>query len=377
LVNSKVSEEEIIALVSKYFDVIAYRKDDKGDYLLIVESITGNMENEFDKLYKEVVDVGYLPLLTTNEGFLALHLIPRGQQKRRSSLPIALTVITAIMVTISGWYLSLRFWEGLGVKFDTSVVLKDSLLFLGTLMGALGVHELAHYLVARRRGIPVSPPYFIPAPPANLGFLGTFGAVINMRVPPPNLNYLIELGIAGPLAGFLVTIPLAYLGITLSYQVTRPEVLPSEAQPINMVPMILAIMLKYCVPPGVSIYVHPVLLACYFMFLITFLNLLPLGQLDGGHIVRAIVGAKVHYYLGLVIAMISLAMGSAEITGVVRHNPPIFFLIAIFSLFALMLSGQRPHIGGLNIISRMNRKHYLLILVYATLIVLTLPIQLT
>ena len=75
--------------------------------------------------------------------------------------------------------------------------------------------------------------------------------------------------------------------------------------------------------------------------------------------------------------MISLVIGSAEITGAVRHNPPIFFLIAIFSLFALMLSGQRPHIGGLNIISRMNRKHYLLILVYATLIVLTLPIQLT
>jgi len=370
-----VNEEELISITSKYFEIIAHKKGERGDYIFIVEPGLEDVDEKFNSLYRDIIKLNYLPLLTTNEGFLALHLIPKEQRRRRARVPIILTIITMAMIFISGWYLSSQFWKGLGLELNTYTIIKDSLLFLGTLMGALAIHEFAHYIVARHRGIPVSPPYFIPAPPANLGFLGTFGAVINMRAPPPNLNYLIELGLAGPLAGFLVTIPLAYLGLTLSYFVTRPEVLPVEAQPINMVPLILAMMLKYCVPPGVSIYVHPVLLACYFMFLITFLNLLPLGQLDGGHIVRAIVGAKAHYYISIMIALIAFSIGFLEITGTLRHNPPIFFLIAIFSLFALMLGGYRPHIGGLNIISKMNRKHYILVLVYATLFILTLPIQ--
>jgi membrane-associated protease RseP (regulator of RpoE activity) len=168
----------------------------------------------------------------------------------------------------------------------------DGLAFSGTLMGILLCHELGHYIVARRRGVDVSPPYFIPLPP--MISLGTMGAVIRMNKPIDDRAALFDVGAAGPIAGLVVAIPLLVVGLSLSH--VGPS-LPggSASQEGNS---ILYALLKYLVfgrwlpADGVDVQLHPMAFAAWVGLLITMINLMPIGQLDGGHIARAALGDR-------------------------------------------------------------------------------------
>ncbi len=216
------------------------------------------------------------------------------------------------------------FWSG-GDPFGDPAVARDSASFALALMGILGAHELGHYLVGRRHGIEMSPPYFIPFPMA----FGTFGAIIQMKSPPDNRTALLEMGAAGPLAGAVVAFGCLLIGLpgtTEPLPVALPPTDPVELNaalesvlsvldlllmPLNLlmeslglvpqvgegdVPVLifnnppvmdlLGVVLLGA-PPGRFDTLTPVALAGWVGCLLTAINLVPIGQLDGGHVLGA------------------------------------------------------------------------------------------
>lgn len=159
-------------------------------------------------------------------------------------------------------------------------------MFSLPLLSILGVHELGHYTAARRHDVIVTPPYFIPAP----SFIGTFGAFIKIKSPVPNRNALMDIGAAGPIAGAIVAIPVLLIGLKLSV-VRQTAGVPAG---IPLGESILFWAATYAVhgsvPAGYDVILHPVAFAGWIGLLVTALNLLPSGQLDGGHIAYALFG---------------------------------------------------------------------------------------
>jgi len=157
--------------------------------------------------------------------------------------------------------------------------------FSFSLMGILLAHEFGHYLAAKRHGLNVTLPYFIPAPP----IIGTFGAFIKMRSPVRDRRMLMDVGAAGPLVGVIVAIPLLIAGLRLS----EVRLIQGEAG-MNLGSSLLLSLLSRIVvgplPEGYDIVIHPVGFAGWIGLLVTALNLLPIGQLDGGHVGYALFG---------------------------------------------------------------------------------------
>jgi membrane-associated protease RseP (regulator of RpoE activity) len=179
---------------------------------------------------------------------------------------------------------------GLFVACCITTTIASGAVFAATLMGILTCHEFGHYLVARRRGVDASLPYFIPLPPY-LTF-GTLGAVIRMKRPIDDRAALFDVGAAGPVAGLVVAIPLLVLGLVLS------KVGPLKPDDMIEGDSILYALLKYAVfgrhlpGDGVDVQLHPMASAAWVGMLVTMINLMPIGQLDGGHIARAALGDR-------------------------------------------------------------------------------------
>jgi hypothetical protein len=177
--------------------------------------------------------------------------------------------------------------------------LVPGLWFSLPLLAVLLAHEMGHYLVARRRGLDVSPPYFIPAPfPLNL--IGTFGAFIRLRSPMINRALLLDVGAAGPLASFVLSLPLAAAGLRLSvvdeslYDTPTRFLVPigtEAALPVGGSLVFHALAAAFAPGPG-TLVLHPLALAAWLGLFVTALNLFPLSQLDGGHVLFALAGRR-------------------------------------------------------------------------------------
>jgi membrane-associated protease RseP (regulator of RpoE activity) len=177
---------------------------------------------------------------------------------------------------------------GLFAACCVTTALEGGPYFAATLMGILLCHELGHYVVGRRRGVDASLPYFIPMPP----FLtsGTLGAVIRMRNPISERNALFDVGAAGPIAGLLVAIPLLVIGLTLSHVGPIPKDNMIEGNSILYALLKYAVFGRWLPADGIDVDLHPMASAGWLGLLITMINLMPIGQLDGGHIARAALG---------------------------------------------------------------------------------------
>ena len=192
--------------------------------------------------------------------------------------------------------------EGVNPLKNPGEILKG-IPFSFTLMGILLAHELGHYLIARKHGLDVTLPYFIPAP----SLIGTFGAFIRMRSPVRDRRMLLDVGAAGHLVGIAVSIPFLILGFRLS------EVKLIEGQAVmslgsSLLLSLLSWLVVGPIPNGYDIVIHPVWFAGWIGLLVTSLNLLPIGQLDGGHVAYALLGErqnKISRYVFLAI----LALG--------------------------------------------------------------------
>jgi membrane-associated protease RseP (regulator of RpoE activity) len=224
-------------------------------------------------------------------------------------------------------------WFTIGGLPVNSAALWDGLAFSLSLLGFLTVHEFGHYFAARRHGIAVSLPYYIPLP--GIG-VGTLGAVIRIREPIPSTRKLFDIGAAGPLAGFVVALGLLlYALVTLpppSYLMAQegheaikfyisqygrfPEAMPDPGP--NGLILVIGNTLLYGflsqffadAPPMYELYHYPMLFASWLGLFFTALNLLPVGQLDGGHILYALVGRRWHARLARAFFVLLLISGS-------------------------------------------------------------------
>ena len=171
----------------------------------------------------------------------------------------------------------------------------DGWPFAATLLGILATHEMGHYVVGRWRGAPVSLPYFIPLPPP-LSFTGTLGAVIVQREPMRDRRMLLDVGLAGPFAGLLVAVPFLFYGLMNS--TVGPVPTTGYIQEGNSAFYILAKFLVFgtMLPHnGLDVQLNDVAFAAWIGLLVTMFNLLPIGQLDGGHAAYALFGPKSVY----------------------------------------------------------------------------------
>ena len=243
--------------------------------------------------------------------------MPAVQEKVNAPLHVGLFVATC--ATTFGVFFSLF---GGGVIGTVEDKLWGSAFYAGVVMLILLSHELGHYFMARAHGVESSLPYFIPVP---LGF-GTLGAVIRLKGRIPNRNALVDIGAAGPLAGLLIAVPMLFAGVALSHVEKMPEDLSAGLPPslslINFASMfglwIKSLLFDTPVPewpqmeifgdnlltwlavriihgklaPGTDLFAHPVFIAAWFGLVMTMLNLLPVGQLDGGHLTHAWYGKK-------------------------------------------------------------------------------------
>jgi membrane-associated protease RseP (regulator of RpoE activity) len=206
---------------------------------------------------------------------------------------IALFVLTCGSTVIVGTFLMAGFNQTIGtgiVGYFGEIWHRPSLLLSGlpfslAIMTILLAHEMGHYLTCRYYGISASLPYFIPAPT----IVGTMGAFIRIRSPFHDRAALLDVGIAGPIAGFILAIPTLFIALAQSrFVVPDPEAGFAFGEPLIF--KAIEFLVGKTPPPGMDLYLHPIGLAAWFGFFATAINLLPVGQLDGGHIAYALFG---------------------------------------------------------------------------------------
>lgn len=205
-------------------------------------------------------------------------------------LPTGLFLATVFTTLWAGAYATNTDPTQGAVKFlleDPASLLKG-LPFAGTLLGILVTHEFGHYLLSRLHGVPASFPLFIPGPPH---FIGTFGAVIRMRSPILNRKALFDIGVAGPIAGFLVAVVALVIGLHLSKVVVNQGLYGLHlGEPLLL--QFVSWLVIGPLPEGYDVVLHPVGFAAWFGLFVTSLNLIPIGQLDGGHVAYALWGSR-------------------------------------------------------------------------------------
>ena len=172
------------------------------------------------------------------------------------------------------------------------------------LLAILGCHEMGHKLMADRRGIKATFPYFIPEP----FFLGTFGAIIKMKTRPQDRNALFDIGAAGPIAGFIALIPLTMVGVYWSFPLSVEDMQEFTVLPSPLLFDWLSESIAN-IPQGGDLLLHPLALAGWVGMIITTLNLLPVAMLDGGHISRALFGSKFHWLISFIGVGITFLLG--------------------------------------------------------------------
>ena len=222
-----------------------------------------------------------------------------GGGKPRVVLPVVLFVLTVLSCLFAG----AQMVEGLT---EVNWRLLDGLPFAAGLMGILTAHEFGHYLVARRLGSPTSLPYFIPMP---IGPFGTFGAVITAGAPIRNRRHLLAIGAAGPLAGLVVAIPVLLIGLRLSHLAPLPPVgYQLEGNSLLYAALKFLVFGRWLPSGGTDVFIHQLAFAGWAGLLVTGLNLIPAGQLDGGHIAYALLGPKRAKMLGWVMLGVMAAL---------------------------------------------------------------------
>ncbi len=185
-----------------------------------------------------------------------------------------------------------------GEIFENSRVIFLSLIYVVVLIFILLAHEMGHYLACRYYRIDATLPFFIPAPT----LIGTMGAFIKIKDPITRKHQLFDIGVAGPLAGFILSVPAVIYGLSQSKAVPA---LPREESLIfgeSLLVKGISVLLFRGIPEDFDIVVHPIAFAGWVGILVTALNLFPIGQLDGGHVLYAVVGQRSQKFSWIILA---------------------------------------------------------------------------
>lgn len=270
-----LNEQQILIMLSNWLQIVNSRR--RGNTLLVEGYLNSGVDPEFilQQTRGAVPKVSYYQVNSRDVFTIRLkslhHKIPM--------VNLILLLLTICSTLFAGALLA-----GVNPLQDFSLLSKGGPFSL-TLMLILGVHELGHFSMAKKNRVDASLPYFLPAPT----FIGTFGAFIKMRSPVQKRRALVEIGAAGPIAGFLVAVPALFIGLSASeIMITADTVGLKLGESILMK---IATRIMY---PGLAdtmdIMLHPIGFAAWIGMLVTMLNLLPIGQLDGGHIAYALLG---------------------------------------------------------------------------------------
>ena len=292
--------EEVVNYLKTKMDI----EDITGS--LTVTQVSGTLHQPVDQTIKDIKayfsQTEYTPLFDYDD---KSHIIKYGifkktVDKQKYWLNILLFFATLLSTIFAG---SLN--SG-GNPFKNFTDLWLGIPFSFSIMAILTCHELGHYFVSRKAGMITTLPYFIPVP---FHFIGTFGAVIRMKSIVPDRRSLLKVGMAGPLAGFLVALPITIIGISLSEFRPAPETVEFLKLGDSLLFWGLAKILHPSIPPGHDLFLHPIAFAGWLGFLVTSMNLIPIGQLDGGHISYSIFFKKRKFmYIPIFAGMIALGL---------------------------------------------------------------------
>lgn len=262
------------------------------------------LEEKFESLRLILLEKQYIPMIKYEHGETIIYVVKKPQGKKRKSIwvNLVLLIATIFTTTLAGalqWVdINQVDWMNM---FSLQYLWEGLIFFSVPLLLILGVHEMGHYYASKKHHVDASLPYFIPLPPPFL--LGTFGALISTREPIPNRKALLDIGVAGPLCGFLVAIPVSLIGFFLMQQ--QPIPIPSGGANITLVPPLLLQWMQSLFSVSGNYIIHPTLFAGWVGIFLTAVNLLPTGQLDGGHVARAILKEKHKYVSWIVIFVLA------------------------------------------------------------------------
>jgi len=305
----------------------------------------------FLKLLKKLEPLGLMAVLRKTNGRITLKILRKPPTQPSNVLVNWVLLFATIGTTFTtGYILSKGFTNPLigGATFTIAI------------MAVLGLHEIGHKLTANKEGIEATPPYFIPGPPPLGGFLGigTFGAVIMQKSLPPNKDSLFDVGVSGPILGFIVSAIATIIGLPFSsYDWIPPD------EPTLPALLFFRIALLFITPQGpipdrpgpnhiLAIRLHPVAFAGWVGLFITMLNLMPATMLDGGHVARSLFGEKARAVL-TVLSIVFLAVVSW----------PMAFFVMFMSMF--------KHPGPLDDVSELSRGRKLLVVVLVAIFILS------
>ncbi|MEW6222214.1 MAG: site-2 protease family protein [Candidatus Hadarchaeota archaeon] len=300
-------------------------------------------KKSFKSLFQSLGRRGYIPAMRRLGGSTKLVVLKRPELRpHKIGINAVLLVVTFLSTFLAGYYF---------LPFRGDVVY--SFAFSVSIMLLLGAHELGHIIAARESGIDVSLPYFIPAPSS----LGTFGALINVREPIPSRDELVRMGAAGPLMGFALAVPIVFVGLLRS--VPDPS---GMALPFAPAAFAFLEILVFGHAPG-ALRITPLALAGWVAMVLTMFNLIPAGQLDGGHISRALMGSRRHYAVTRTIGFAFLLSG-------------IFFIESPLWIwgFLILFLFRGEHVGPLDDVSRISRRMKKLALISFIVFLLCLPV---
>ncbi len=212
-------------------------------------------------------------------------------------MPLLLFLLTVVTTLIAGSSFYVSYEE----LIDHPGLITTGIPFACSLLSILLAHEMGHFITSRRYRVDVTLPYFIPAPT----LFGTLGAVIKMRSPIRKKTMLLDIGAAGPLAGIVIAVPLVVWGL---YQSQLIPITAGEQSYLFFGDSLLFKFLSYliigAIPDGYDIMLSPIAFAGWVGFLVTALNLMPMGQLDGGHIAYALFGRGQRIVSRVFVAML-------------------------------------------------------------------------
>ncbi len=328
--------KEVERIVKNYFDVYEMRITSEALKFYFTVASEEELERRFDRLRTELVPRDIIPMVRRENGEYVIIVVRRPHRRYRS---IVLNVVLLIATVFSTIFVGMGYYMGYyGETSFLNAFIGGFIFFSAPLLLILGSHEMGHYFMAKKYKVAASLPFFIPAPT----MLGTLGAFISLRDPIPNRKALLDIGIAGPIVGFLVAIPVTIIGLYLG-SVSPPNVTPEQYNSYILfnVPIIYELLNSLIPAPP---YMHPVAVAGWVGFVVTAINLFPIGQLDGGHVARAIFGKHARY-ISYVFGALLIIMGIMLYPG-----------WAIFGVIVFVLGLRHP--PPLDDITPLDKKHF-------------------
>ncbi|MBX3048002.1 MAG: site-2 protease family protein [Anaerolineales bacterium] len=303
-----------------------------------VGRLTQDSETAYAALSHSLDKMGITPLFLEEKGQHIIQLMPSPPKPKGSNplVNLVMFILTVVSMLMAG---TLYSYDGPAVEDSMLLIqqvfarLGDGVPFAASLLAILLAHEFGHYLAARYHKTAVTLPYFLPFP---LSIFGTLGAFIQLKEPPRNKRVLLDIGLAGPLAGLLVAIPVLLLGLSLSEITQLPNFvragdayslegnsilyllakyavhgqwLPQPAS-YELSPLLHWVRFLFTGQPiplgGADVFLHPIAWAGWAGLLVTALNLIPAGQLDGGHLLYSLLGKLSSFALPVILGVLAV-----------------------------------------------------------------------